>query len=318
MHRPNPTCFVSLNPFRRLNVLALAALLGLFVPPVVGAASDKDKPTPARLGTIKNDKNDSKSSTKDRDGTSKDRDNGKGNDKNADNQDHIDHDWNGVGWGHENYQGNGYGHQNCDDDTGGGGGGGGGGPVLVPVDVSNTTGSVLSVPLQGTILLTANLNAGSQPVTYQWMWRNSLGAFVAVPGATSLSLSIPSATSANDGEYWIEATNSLGSASSTVTTVVVTSSLAVLNTTGSQINILPGGSGILTARLISGTEPVTYQWMQRVGSLDPVVVPGATSLTYTISNATAANAGQYYIVATNDSGSVASTETQVNVSYGHE
>lgn len=313
---------------RVFTAFAFGAVFALGVPQVAFAGSSKStKASPSRLGTVKNDKNDTKSSTKDNDGTTSDKDNGSGNEKNADKRDHIEHDWNGVGWGHENHQGNGYGHVDCDDDdTGGGddgGGDGGGGEVLVPVDVANTTGSLLSVPLQGTILLTANLNAGSQPVTYQWMWRNSLGAYATIPGATSLSLSIPSATSANNGEYWIVATNSLGSMASTATTVVVTSSLAVVNitngsvTASSQMSILPGGSGTLQAQLVSGTQPVTFQWMQKVNGV-VTTVPGATSLTYTITNATAANSGQYYIVATNADGSAASTETQVTVGASHE
>lgn len=320
-----PSDLIFTAPTRTLRYFSasvLAATVVLCVPQVALAGSSKQvESSPAKLGTVKNDKNDAKSSTKDQDGTTSDKDNGSGNDKNADTRDHIEHDWNGVGWGHENHQGNGYGHVDCDDDTGGGGGGGG--EVLVPVDIANTTGSLLSVPLQGTILLSASLNAGSQPVTYQWMWRNSLGAYATIPGATSLSLTIPNATSANNGEYWIVATNSLGSMSSTVTSVVVTSSLSVVNITNgsvadsSQMSILPGGSGTLEAQLVSGTEPVTYQWMQKVNGV-VAAVPGATSLTYTITNADWTDSGQYYIVATNASGTATSTETQVTVGASHE
>lgn len=214
-------------------------------------------------------------------------------------------------------------HDDRDDDDddssscgggGSGGSGGGGGVVLVPVTILNTTGSQLIITLGNSGTLTARLVAGSTPVTYQWMKRDSLGAFSAIPGATSLSLTLSNTTQAATGEYWVVATNSLGPVPSASTQVVIASSLTVLNTTGSDLTVLDGGTINLTAQLISGTQPVTYQWWRNFNNV-PAPVLGANALNLTILNASGANNGQYWIVATNASGSVPSTSTQVVVGF---
>ncbi|MEN9663448.1 MAG: hypothetical protein RL324_2397 [Verrucomicrobiota bacterium] len=207
---------------------------------------------------------------------------------------------------------------NEDDQNDCGSGGGSGGVVLVPVNILNSTGSQLIVTRGNSATLTAQLIAGSAPVTYQWMKRDTLGAFSAIPGATSLTLTIFNTTAADAGQYWIVATNVLGSMVSTQTQIVIASTLTILNTTGTNVQILPGTSGTLTAQLISGTQPVTYQWMKRDASGVTLAVPGATSLTLAITNAVDSDTGLYWIVATNESGSVASDGTQVQVALVNE
>lgn len=310
---------------RVVTMLAVIALCALVLPQPAGATSSSSsknskssssKSTPAKSSSSKSTpakSTSSKSQDRDRDDDDCD-DNSSGSNHNSGGSQHNggrdddngDHD-------SEHHYGS-----HDDDDNDCGSGGGGGGVLLVPVNILNTTGTQLIVTRGNSATLTGQLIAGSAPVTYQWMKRDSLGAFSAIPGATSLTLTIFNTTAADAGQYWIVATNALGAVASTQTQVVIASTLTILNTTGTNLQILPGNTGTLTAQLISGTQPVTYQWMKRNAAGATVTVPGATSLNLTIVNAQDSDTGRYWIVATNASGSVASDGTQVQVALVNE
>jgi hypothetical protein len=145
------------------------------------------------------------------------------------------------------------------------------------------------------VTLTASLVDGSEPVVYQWMKRNTLGASSAIPGANTLTLTLTNTTVGDTGEYWIVATNALGSAESTRTVVSITSKLVISNTSGDNLKVEIGSTLNLTAELIAGSQPVTYQWMMKFAGGAAVPVPGATSLNLTILNAQESNTGQYWI-----------------------
>lgn len=87
--------------------------------------------------------------------------------------------------------------------------------------IANRSGDNVDIEIGEALNLTVELIAGSGPVTYQWWVKFGGGAAVPVPGATSLNLTILNAQEANTGQYWIEATNALGSATSTPTQVRV-------------------------------------------------------------------------------------------------
>ena len=297
---------------RVVTMLAVIALCVLVLPHPAGATSSSSsknskssssKSTPTKSTSSKSTSGKSTSSkSQDRDDDDCD-DNSSGSNHNSGGRDDDDdHD------GDHHYGSYDDDHNDC----------GGGGVLLVPVNILNSTGVQLIVTRGNSATLTAQLIAGSTPVTYQWMKRDSLGAFTAIPGATSLTLTIFNTTAADTGQYWIVATNALGSVASTQTQVIIASSLTILNTTGTNLQILPGNNGTLTAQLISGTQPVTYQWMKRNAAGVTAAVPGATSLTLTITNAKDSDTGRYWIVATNASGSVASDGTQVQVALVNE
>jgi hypothetical protein len=74
-------------------------------------------------------------------------------------------------------------------------------------------------------------------------------------------------------------------------------------------NTLVGyGQPLLIGPIVSGTQPLTYQWFQGGSKL-----PGQTNLDLTVASATFGDAGSYYVVITNAYGSVTSTVAQVTV-----
>jgi hypothetical protein len=323
-----------MNPYILINLLlralpratratvffGLAAALVLLLPTqVVAGSSSKSssaKPSASKSSAAKtsSSKATSSKSSSNKQASSKSTSYSRSNDRDDDKDHHSSDDDRGEDDHNEH---SGYGdnwHDNDGDDDCGTGGG----VVLIPVTIFNTTGTQLIINLGDSGTLTANLVAGSGPVTFQWMKRNSLGAFSAIPGATGLTLTLSGTTEADTGEYWIIATNSLGSVASASTQVVIASALEVLNTSGSEVVIAPGETGALTAQLIAGTQPVTYQWWRRDSTGAVTAVAGASALTLNIVNATELNAGQYWIVATNSTGSVASSETQVIVAFSSE
>ncbi len=64
----------------------------------------------------------------------------------------------------------------------------------------------------------------------------------------------------------------------------------------------------LTASHSNATQPITYQW-----KLGGTIIPGATSRTYTVPSASAANAGNYTLEVTNSGGTATTNSVTVNV-----
>jgi hypothetical protein len=146
---------------------------------------------------------------------------------------------------------------------------------------------------------TANFSvtaSGTSPLTYQWYFNSS-----AISGATLSSLSIPSATSANAGNYQVDLNNPYGPLDSSVATLTVTG----------------GGSPTITAQPQSVVEfigqtanfnvsatggPLTYQWY-----LNGISLAGATLSTLTLASAPYADVGSYNVVVANSSGNTPSS-----------
>jgi hypothetical protein len=141
--------------------------------------------------------------------------------------------------------------------------------------------------------------SGTAPLTYQWS-KNS----AAISGATSASYAIASAAAADVASYTVTVTNSAGSATSNAATLTVTTTPAatapVITTPPASQSVLAGAS-VTFAVVASGTAPLTYQW-----SKNSSAISGATSTSYTIASAAAADAGSYTVVVTNGAGSVTS------------
>lgn len=141
--------------------------------------------------------------------------------------------------------------------------------------------------------------AGSRPLTYQW-FRND----VAIVGATSPALRLPSATAADAGAYKLTATNSLGSATTSAATLTVNAPLTI-TTQPRDTSASEGNSASFT---VAATAPgaLTYQWRR-----NGVNLAGATGATLTVSPVTAASYGTYSVLVATIGGSLESATAQL-------
>ena len=160
--------------------------------------------------------------------------------------------------------------------------------------------------------VTFSVVAGGVPSpAYQWNLNGN-----AIPGATASSYNIPSASSANDGSYTVTLTNSSGSVDSGAALLTVNS-----NAGPPAFSIQPasqtisGGSTVALSVAAEGSPAPTYQWYFNGGVLENGSgVSDVTGPTLVISGAAAANAGSYYCVASNSSGSAQSGTATLTVS----
>jgi hypothetical protein len=182
--------------------------------------------------------------------------------------------------------------------------------ATLTVNAAATVPAITTQPVSQTVAPGASVTftaaaSGSPTPTYQW---NFNGA--AIGGATSASYTIGSAQAANAGSYTVTATNSAGSATSSAATLTVNAAATVpaFTTQPASQTVAPGASATFSATA-SGSPTPTYQW-----NFNGAAISGATSASYTISSAQAANAGSYTVKATNSAGSATSNSATLTVS----
>jgi uncharacterized delta-60 repeat protein len=147
---------------------------------------------------------------------------------------------------------------------------------------------------------------GAEPLSYQWLRDGQpLSNQGNVFGANGPMLTISPVAKANEGAFQLIASNSLGSVTSVVATLVVLDPAIFQQPAGTNLNIGQGATLTVTA---GGTPPLSYQWY-REGSL----LPGKTGAALALSNVSGADAGLYTVVVSNSFGSVTSAPALVSV-----
>ncbi len=142
-----------------------------------------------------------------------------------------------------------------------------------------------------------------QTVTYQWSHDG-----VDIPGATGSWLQLGSTKAADAGTYQVTVTNVAGSVTSSPATLTLEPLLPPQRTILSNVTPALGSSFRLSVGYSWNESPMTYQWY-----MDGVAIPGATSYEYYVNQASAAHAGEYFVVVSNASGSTTSTTSLVQV-----
>src|SRR6266581_1025019 len=143
--------------------------------------------------------------------------------------------------------------------------------------------------------------AGDPPLSYQWRFGGNNLA-----GATSTGFTVTCAQSTDAGNYDVVVSNNSGSATSAVATLTVRIPPSI---TQQPVSLtVTQGDNVTFTVVATGDPPLSYQW--RLGGNN---LSGATSTSYTVIGAQAANAGNYDVVVSNNSGSVASAVATLTV-----
>jgi hypothetical protein len=173
---------------------------------------------------------------------------------------------------------------------------------IPPVATSVVAGAAASLVVVPTAI---TIPGTTQAV--QWYRGFNISVGVAIPGATSATLSFASAEPEDAGYYYAVVTNNLPGAPTsgtsttasppvrlsvnTVPTIVTQPPPAPIATEGASYTLTVAASGAPNAAL-------AYQWWK-----DGAAIPGATGASYTMASAAASDAGSYSCVVTSSLGS---------------
>lgn len=182
-------------------------------------------------------------------------------------------------------------------------------------DNSGSTTETIAAPAIATQPVSLTVTAGASAVftvsatgggalAYQWRKDGT-----AISGATSVTYAIPTTSTAAAGSYDVVVTNSAGSVTSAAATLTVASGTSAPSIVAQPVaQSVASGTSVTLTVTATGSGTLAYQW--RKGG---VAIIGAASSSYTIDNATAADAGAYDVVITNSNGSVTSTAIALDV-----
>ncbi|MGZ5527909.1 MAG: beta strand repeat-containing protein [Limisphaerales bacterium] len=197
------------------------------------------------------------------------------------------------------------------------------------VTSSNATLTVHSAPAITVDLVGLTNNAGTTatfsiattgagPLTYTWSVNGTLVSDDAnTSGSSTAALTIANLRRAHSGDYSVIVSNVFGTATSATATLAVIDPVIISDPVGLTIN---GGQTNVFSVTAAGTPTLQYQWYfsntvsQAVGKL-----LGKTSPTLTIGPATAASAGGYFCVVSNQlaAPNVVTSAVAVLVVYTH-
>ena len=146
--------------------------------------------------------------------------------------------------------------------------------------------------------------------SYQWNLNGT-----AIPGATSSTYNVSSATPANAGNYSVTVTNGVSSVTSSVAVVAVGSSIT---SNPASISLHPTQMGGFSVSG-QGVGPLSYQWFQiPSGEMTGVAISGATSSNYVTPPVDISYDGtQYYATVTDSCGPMTSTDASLTVTAGN-
>jgi hypothetical protein len=170
---------------------------------------------------------------------------------------------------------------------------------IADIPVSITTSPAGATVCEGGSVTLSVAATGTAPITYQWK-RNG----VDVAGATAPTLNLNPVNAGNAGNYTVVVRNSCSNATSGAAAVVVNPAAAI--TTQPQNRSLCSGQALSLS--VTATGSPTYQWRLNGNNIN-----GATASTYTVANPTAADAGNYTVVVSNNCNSVTSNAAVVTI-----
>ncbi|MBC8244538.1 MAG: immunoglobulin domain-containing protein, partial [Verrucomicrobia bacterium] len=145
------------------------------------------------------------------------------------------------------------------------------------------------------------LAIGSEPLAYQWS-RDG----VVLPGATGAELTLTGIVPSDAGSYTVSISNFAGLLASDVAVINVIHPIAIAEQPSGGSKVL--GETVTVAVAVTGSEPITYQWMR-----NGTVLAGANDASIVLENLSAADAGEYTVRVSNPAGEVLSDVAVVSV-----
>ncbi len=152
--------------------------------------------------------------------------------------------------------------------------------------------------------VTMTVAATGDNLSYVWMKGTT-----AIPGQTTNTLTIASATAADAGAYTVTVSNGCATETSEVATLTVDEPPTV-TTDPTDVSIAEPASFTLSISA-TGSGLVTYQWYR-----NDTAIAGATDDEYTVTTSTVQDAGSYWCVVTNACGQDTSAVATVGVTTG--
>lgn len=153
---------------------------------------------------------------------------------------------------------------------------------------------------------TANMSVfsiGAPTLNYQWV--NSSGNLTNggnISGANAATLSLSSVTAAADDNYYVVVSNAYGSATSTMASLTVNDPW--INTPPGSQNLPPTANAVFTV-VASGVPNLTYGWYKGgIALTNGGNISGANSASFTVSDISYNDQGQYTVYVTNGTGGV--------------
>ena len=138
--------------------------------------------------------------------------------------------------------------------------------------------------------------------SYQWQSNT-----VNLLNETNAILSLTNVTVAQSASYSVIATNSNGLVSSDPAVLVVNGNPPVITDGPQSQSIVDGATAFFTVS-VSGTQPIYYTWR-----FNGAPISGATTTSYSITNADPSDSGSYSVVITNAWGNVTSVNAALTV-----
>jgi polygalacturonase len=194
------------------------------------------------------------------------------------------------------------------------------------VIITNSAGSITSSVVMLTVLLPPGIatqpanqtveigqNAsftvsatGTAPLSYHWYFDTN----TVLTASTNATLTITNAQSTNAGGYSVLITNSVGSITSSVATLTVTSTAVAPSITTQPTNYSATvGQNAAFSVTASGTAPLSYQWYFNVNT----PLAGDTNASLSLTNVQPDAAGGYSVIVTNSAGSITSSVVQLSL-----
>jgi uncharacterized protein (TIGR02145 family) len=167
--------------------------------------------------------------------------------------------------------------------------------AVLTVNAAPTIPSITTQPRSDTVTVGQSVTfsvvaMGTMPLSYQWKKNGT-----SIAGDTASSFTISTVAMTDGGSYTVTVANSGGNVVSNGAVLTVNpASVAPSITTQPKSQTVTAGQSDTFSVTATGTAPLTYQWYK-----NDTAISGATSSSYSISNAQAGNAGTYTVTVSN-------------------